>query len=71
MTYESIRQWCLKFGKTYAKKLRNQYGKKSDCWFLNEVYIKIRGDNSDLTDLYICVSMISVKSSVLERFTKL
>ncbi|NOQ80434.1 MAG: IS6 family transposase [Gammaproteobacteria bacterium] len=43
VTYESICQWCLKFGKTYAKKLRNQYGKKSDCWFLDEVFIKIRG----------------------------
>ena len=37
MSYESIRQWCLKFGNSYAKKLKNKYGKKSDCWFLDEV----------------------------------
>jgi len=32
---------------------------------------KIRGDNSDLTDLFISVSMVSVKSSVLESFAEL
>jgi len=43
VSYESIRQWCLKFGKTYVKKLRNKHGNKSDIWFLDEVFIKIRG----------------------------
>ena len=43
VSYESIRQWCLKFGKLYARKLRNKHGKKSDCWFLDEVFITIRG----------------------------
>lgn len=28
VSYESIRQWCLKFGKFYARKLRNKHGKK-------------------------------------------
>ena len=31
VTYESIRQWCDKFGKLASKNLHNQYGKKSDC----------------------------------------
>ncbi len=43
VSYESIRQWCLKFGRTYAKKLRNKHGIKSDRWFLDEVFITIRG----------------------------
>ena len=30
VSYESIRQWCLKFGKIYAWKLRNKHGIKSD-----------------------------------------
>ncbi len=32
---ESIRQWCLKFGKLYSRRLRNKHGKKSDTWFLD------------------------------------
>ena len=43
VSYESIRQWCLKFGQTYAKKLRKRHGNKSDRWFLDEVFITIRG----------------------------
>lgn len=43
MSYESIRQWCLKFGKTYARKLRNSHGRKSDRWFLDEVFLTING----------------------------
>ena len=43
VSYESIRQWCLKFGELYAKKLRNKHGKKSDRWFLDEVFLTING----------------------------
>ncbi len=43
VSYESIRQWCLKFGKLYAKKLRKKHGIKSDTWYLDEVFITIRG----------------------------
>ncbi|MDX2507442.1 MAG: DDE-type integrase/transposase/recombinase [Gammaproteobacteria bacterium] len=38
-----FRQWCLKFGKLYSRKLRNKHGKKSDSWFLDEVFKMIRG----------------------------
>ena len=40
VSYESIRQWCLKFGKLYSRRLINKHGKKSDRWFLDEVFIK-------------------------------
>ena len=43
VTYESIRQWCLKFGQNYAKRLRRKQGKLGDTWFLDEVFIKIKG----------------------------
>ncbi len=43
VSYQSIRQWCLKFGRSYAKKLRNKHRIKSDRWFLDEVFITIRG----------------------------
>jgi putative transposase len=43
VTYEAIRQWGLKFGELYAKNLRKKHGKKSDRWFLDEVFIKIDG----------------------------
>lgn len=43
VSYELIRHWCLKFGKLYARKLKNKHGIKSYRWFLDEVFIKIRG----------------------------
>lgn len=43
VSYESIRQWCLKFGKHYARKLRKKHGLKSDSWYLDEVFIRIDG----------------------------
>ncbi len=43
VSYESIRQCCLKFGKLFARKLRKKYGKKSDRWFLDEVFLTING----------------------------
>ena len=43
VSYESIRQWCLKFTPTYAKSLRKKQGQLGDQWFLDEVFIKING----------------------------
>lgn len=43
VSYESIWQWCLKFGQHYARKLRQKHGMKSDRWHLVEVFIKIDG----------------------------
>ena len=43
VSYESIRQWCQKFGQFTSKKLRKKYGKKSDRWFLDEVFLTIDG----------------------------
>jgi putative transposase len=43
VSYESIRQWCLKFGDEYAQKLRKRRGKPGDKWHIDEVFIKING----------------------------
>ena len=43
VSYESIRQWCLKFTPSYAKSLRKKQGQLGDQWFLDEVFIKING----------------------------
>ena len=44
VSYESIRQWCNHFGPEYARKLKNRQGRLGDTWYLDEVYIKIRGE---------------------------
>jgi len=39
VTYESIRQWCLRFGPRYANKLRKRLGRVGDTWFMDEAMI--------------------------------
>lgn len=43
VTYETIRQWCHKFGQTYANDLRRRRPKPGDTWHLDEVFLKING----------------------------
>ena len=43
VTYETIRRWCGKFGPGYARKLRRRQGRLGDTWFLDEVFVRIRG----------------------------
>jgi putative transposase len=43
VTYETIRAWCYKFGKDYAKRIRARRGRLGDTWHLDEVYLKIDG----------------------------
>jgi len=43
VSYEAVRQWCLKFGQQYANKLRRRRGNLGDTWFLDEVFINING----------------------------
>ena len=48
VSYEAVRRWCLKFGQTFAKKLRQRRGRPGDTWHLDEVFIRIRGERSYL-----------------------
>ena len=44
VTYETVRQWCQKFGPDYARKLKKRQGRLGDAWYLDEVFITIQGD---------------------------
>jgi len=43
LTYETVREWCLKFGQTYANDLRRRSPRPGDRWHLDEVLLKING----------------------------
>lgn len=43
VSYESVRQWCNRFGPRYARTLKKRRGRLGDTWHLDEVFIKIRG----------------------------
>ena len=43
VTYEAVRQWCLKFGQQFAKEIRRRQPRPGDTWFLDEVFITIGG----------------------------
>ena len=48
VTYETVRQWCLKFGQTYANELRRHRPRCGDTWHVDEVFIKITGEPHSL-----------------------
>ena len=43
LTYETIREWSLKFGTSFAKKLKQRRSRFSDIWHLDKMFIKING----------------------------
>jgi putative transposase len=43
VSHEAIRQWCTKFGPTFATGLRRRRAQPGDKWHLDEVLLKIRG----------------------------
>jgi putative transposase len=43
LSYETIREWCLKFGQIYANDLRRRSSRPGDQWHLDEVFLKING----------------------------
>jgi putative transposase len=43
LSYETVREWCLKFGQTYANDLRRRSPRPGDRWHLDEVFLKING----------------------------
>jgi putative transposase len=43
VSYETIREWSLRFGRTYAKTLEQRRPQPGDKWFLDEVFVRIRG----------------------------
>ncbi len=43
VSYEAIRSWCLKFGPEYARTLRKKRGQLGDTWHVDELFVKIQG----------------------------
>ena len=43
VSYETIRQWCRKFGQGFADALRRRRPRPGDKWHLDEVQLKING----------------------------
>jgi putative transposase len=43
VTYEAIRQWCLKFGQGYANRLKRRRPRPGDKWHLDEVFLTVKG----------------------------
>ena len=43
VTYETIRQWSVKFGAQYARRLKPRQGLLGDTWHLDEVFVTING----------------------------
>jgi putative transposase len=43
VSYETIRNWCDKFGQMYCNQIRKSRGQLGDTWYLDEVFIKING----------------------------
>ena len=65
VSYETIRQWCAKFGPTYARALRRRRPRAGDKWHLDEVFVKINGERHYLwraVDQYGNVPDILVQS---------
>jgi len=79
VSYESIRQWCLKFTPKFAKSLKKKRGAFGDQWFLDEVFIKINGKlhylwravDQDGNELDILVTKKRDKKAALKFFKKL
>ena len=43
VSYETVRHWCRKFGSDYAKRLKKRQGQLGDSWYLDELFVKING----------------------------
>ena len=48
VSYETVRRWCLKFGQDYANALRRRRPRPGDKWHLDEVFVKINGEQKYL-----------------------
>ncbi len=41
--YETVRQWCRKFGQEFARQVRRRRAQPGDKWHADEVFLKING----------------------------
>ena len=43
VSHESIRFWCIKFGRRYARRLKRRHQGHGDTFYIDEVFVKING----------------------------
>jgi putative transposase len=41
VAYETVRQWCQKFGPDYARKLKKRQGRLGDIWHIDDGYCHV------------------------------
>ncbi len=76
VSYETIRQWCAKFGPAYANTLKRQRGRLGDTWYMDEVFVSIRGErrylwravDQDGEDIDILVQTRRDRTAAATRF---
>jgi putative transposase len=44
VSYETVRQWALKFGNAFSDQIRHRAPARGDKWHLDEVVISIAGE---------------------------
>jgi len=79
VSYETIRQWCLKITTPITRQLKKKQGELGDEWFLDEVFIKLNGKthylwravDQDGCELDVFVSKSRNKKAALKFFRKL
>ena len=70
VSYETIRQWCRRFGPACARILRPRQGRLGDTWYLDELFVTIQGcqrylwravdQDGDVIDILVQPSAIGV-----------
>ena len=48
VSYESIRLWCIKFGRIYTRRLKRRHTGYGDTFYIDEVFVKIHGKHQYL-----------------------
>ena len=49
VSYETIRNWCSKFGPAYARRLRQRQGQAGDHWFMDDLFRISSRQNTSLS----------------------
>jgi putative transposase len=79
VSYETIRQWCRKFGRTFAEGLRRKQPQPNDKWHCDGVQLKINGQTHYLwravdrhgRELDICVQRRRTKEAARRFLSRL
>jgi putative transposase len=79
VSYETVRNWCDKFGQRYCSKIRKNRGRLGDTWHLDEVFININGAvhylwravDQDGDEIDILVQKRKDKKAAIRFFLKL